>query len=338
MGHIFIFQIYSNLNLYMQNQLLVFFSFYLLHLFCRLNASFSQCILRENILAITEANGDVIWSYKTAGKEKGHAGHHDVHMLSNGNILFHETWQDVKEITLGKKIVWAYDCSNSNGNQGKRVHVHAFSRLANGNTQIVESGIGRVIDVDRSGEVKNFFKLKPGGTMNTRWARPTPQGTLLVCSEQPGVVTEYDKKGKIIWDYLIKTRVYGAIRLKNGNTLIASGSGNSVVEVTPEKVVWEIKGKVPGTEIELKWMTCLQERENGNFIVGNCHAGPNNPQIFEITRDKKVVWEFNEFELVGNGLACWQVLDGKRRKEPKAKTCSIEIADFAIFYNNKDFS
>ena len=279
----------------------------------------------KNILAITEANGDVIWSYKTAGKEKGHAGHHDVHMLSNGNILFHETWQDVKELTLGKKVVWAYDCSNSNGNQGKRVHVHAFSRLANGNTQIVESGIGRVIDVDRSGEVKNFFKLKPGGTMNTRWARATPQGTLLVCSEQPGVVTEYDKKGKIIWDYLIKTRVYGAIRLKNGNTLIASGSGNSVVEVTPEKkVVWEIKGKVPGTDIELKWMTCLQERENGNFIVGNCHAGPNNPQIFEITRDKKVVWEFNEFELVGNGLACWQVLDGKDAKNLRQKLAQLK--------------
>ena len=279
----------------------------------------------KNILAITEANGDVIWSYKTAGKEKGHAGHHDVHMLSNGNILFHETWQDVKEITLGKKVVWAYDCSNSNGNQGKRVHVHAFSRLANGNTQIVESGIGRVIDVDRSGEVKNFFKLKPGGTMNTRWARATPQGTLLVCSEQPGVVTEYDKKGNIIWDYLIKTRVYGAIRLKNGNTLIASGSGNSVVEVNPQKkVVWEIKNKVPGTDIELKWMTCLQERENGNFIVGNCHAGPNNPQIFEITRDKKVVWEFNEFELVGNGLACWQVLDGKDAKNLRQKLAQLK--------------
>jgi len=278
----------------------------------------------KNILAITEANGDVIWSYKTAGKEKGHAGHHDVHMLSNGNILFHETWQDVKEITLGKKIVWVYDCSNSNGNQGKRVHVHAFSRLANGNTQIVESGIGRVIDVDRSGEVKNFFKLKPGGTMNTRWARVTPQGTLLVCSEQPGVVTEYDKKGKIIWDYLIKTRVYGAIRLKNGNTLIASGSGNSVVEVTPEKkVVWEIKGKVPGTNIELKWMTCLKEMDNGNFIVGNCHAGPNNPQIFEINRDKKVVWEFNEFELVGNGLACWQVLEGKKAKVLRSQLAAL---------------
>jgi len=324
-GAYLIFQIYSNLNLYMQNRIVGLFLFLLTSSFLQaerlvlVSASYGK-----NILAITEANGDVIWSYKTAGKEKGHAGHHDVHMLSNGNILFHETWQDVKEITLGKKIVWVYDCSNSNGNQGKRVHVHAFSRLANGNTQIVESGIGRVIDVDRSGEVKNFFKLKPGGTMNTRWARVTPQGTLLVCSEQPGVVTEYDKKGKIIWDYLIKTRVYGAIRLKNGNTLIASGSGNSVVEVTPEKkVVWEIKGKVPGTNIDLKWMTCLQEMDNGNFIVGNCHAGPNNPQIFEINRDKKVVWEFNEFELVGNGLACWQVLDGKKAKVLRSQLAAL---------------
>ena len=269
----------------------------------------------KNILAITEANGDVIWSHKTSGPEKGHAGHHDVHMLPNGNILFHETWLDVKEITLGKKIVMDYDCANSNGNQGKRVNVHAFSRLANGNTQIVESGVGRVIDVDGSGKLIRSFALKPGGTSSTRWARATPQGTLLVCSEQPGVVTEYDQDGKVVWDYLIKTRVYGAIRLKNGNTLIASGSGNSVVEVTPDKkVVWEIKGKVPGTDIELKWMTCLQEMGNGNFMVGNCHAGPDNPQIFEITRDQKVVWEFNEFDLVGNGLACWQVMDGKKAK------------------------
>ena len=266
----------------------------------------------KNLLAITEANGDVLWSHKTGGQAKGHAGHHDVHMLPNGNILFHETWQDVKEITLGKKIVMDYDSGTANGNQGKGVSVHAFSRLANGHTQIVESGVGRVIDIDSTGKLMHSFDLKPGGTMNSRWARATPQGTLLVCSEQPGVVTEYNRKGEVVWDYLIKTRVYGAIRLKNGNTLIASGSGNSVVEVTPEKkVVWEIKGKVPGTNIDLKWMTCLQERENGNFIVGNCHAGPDNPQIFEITREKKVVWEYNEFELVGNGLACWQVLDGK---------------------------
>jgi hypothetical protein len=28
---------------------------------------------------------------------------------------------------------------------------------------------------------------------------------------------------------------------------------------------------------------------SGNLIVGNCHAGAANPQLFEVTRDKKVV-------------------------------------------------
>lgn len=274
----------------------------------------------NNILAICNKDGDPIWQFKTEGPKRGHTGHHDVHLLSNGNILFHDTWTSVKEITLDKKIVWEYDCAKSNGNEGKRVDVHAFARLKNGNTVIVESGVGRVIEVDSKGKLIHQFPLKKGGTQSTRWVRQTPQNTWLVCSENPGVVTEYDNDGNIVWDYLIKTRVYGAIRLKNGNTLIASGSGNSIVEVNPEKeVVWEVKGQVPGTDIQLKWMTCLQEESNGNYIVGNCHAGPDNPQIFEINKDKKVVWQFNEYELVGNGLACWQVLNDAQSKLVREK-------------------
>ena len=267
----------------------------------------------KNILAITDAKGEVIWSHKTAGPQRGHTGHHDVHLLADGNILFHDTWTTLKEITLGKKVVWTYDSAKQNGNVGKRVDVHAFARLKNGNTMIVESGVGRVIEVDKKGKLAHQFLLKKGGTQNTRWARHTPTGTLLVCSEQPGVVTEYNRKGEVVWDYLINTRVYGAIRLKNGNTLIASGGGKSVVEISPaKKVVWAIHDKVPGTDIGLGWMTCLQELKNGNRIIGNCHAGETNPQIFEITPGKKVVWQFAEWNLVGDGLACWQVLDDQQ--------------------------
>ena len=274
----------------------------------------------KNIIAICDEKGDVLWEYKTAGPKSGHAGHHDIHLLPNGNILFHDTWTTLKEITLDKKVVWEYDSAISNGNKGKRVHVHAFARLEEGNTVIVESGVGRIIEVSSCGKLVHSIALKPGGTQSTRWVRQTDKGNFLVCSENPGVVTEYDLKGNVVWDYLINTRVYGAIRLKNGNTLIASGSGNSVIEVTPKKeVVWDITRKVPDTEIELKWMTCLQERDNGNIIVGNCHAGPNNPQIFEITKDKKVVWEFNEYDLVGNGLACWQVIEGQQAKDLRNK-------------------
>ena len=42
-------------------------------------------------------------------------------------------------------------------------------------------------------------------------------------------------------------------------------------------------------------MTTLHVLPNGNLIVGNCHAGPDNPQLFEVTRDKKVVWTFKDF-------------------------------------------
>ncbi|MDA7868405.1 hypothetical protein N9B28_01195, partial [bacterium] len=51
---------------------------------------------------------------------------------------------------------------------------------------------------------------------------------------------------------------------------------------------------------------------NGNIVIGNCHAGDKNPQIVELDKDRKVVWTFDEYELVGNGLACWEILDTKQ--------------------------
>ena len=279
----------------------------------------------RNILAITDAGGEILWSYETPGPAVGHAGHHDVHLLPNGNILYHDSWTRTREITLDKTIVWTYDSKTMNGNDGRPVEVHAFARLPNGHTMIAESGVGRIIEVDADGGLVHAIPLKPGGTQSTRLVRRTPQGTYLVCSEQPGVVTEYDRSGAVVWEYPINTRVYGAIRLSNGSTLIASGSGNSVVEVTPEKeVVWKIDKRVPDTEIELKWTTCLQELPNGNLIIGNCHAGEENPQIFEITRDKKVVWEFDEWDLVGDGLACWEILDAKQSAMVRKKLAELE--------------
>ncbi len=279
----------------------------------------------KNIVAICDAKGDVIWSHKTAGPTKGHAGHHDIQFLANGNILYHDSWTQLTELTLDKKVAWTYDSATMNGNRGKKVDVHAFARLLNGNTIITESGMGRIIEVDRHGKLVHQIPLKKGGTQSTRLVRITPTGTYLVCSENPGVVTEYNRKGDVVWSYLIKTRVYGAIRLRNGNTLIASGSGNSVVEVTPEKkIVWEIKGKVPGTEIELKWTTCLEELDDGHYVIGNCHAGPENPQVFEINHNKEVVWEFDEYDLVGNGLACWQILNDQQANMVREKLASLK--------------
>lgn len=244
----------------------------------------------KNVLAICETDGTVIWKYDTAGPQtKGHAGHHDVHFLPSGNILFHDSWTRTQEITLGKEVVWEYDSATMNGNEGKKVDVHAFDRLDNGETVIVESRVGRIIHVDKHGKLVKEVPLGEGDRKKTRLMRILENGHYLACAEKPGVVSEYDANGKVVWEYEIGTKVFGAIRLRNGNTLICSGSGNSVVEVTPEKkVVWEISETVPGSKITLGWMTALQELPNGNIVAGNCHAGEENPQIFEITKTNRL--------------------------------------------------
>lgn len=279
----------------------------------------------KNVLAICDEKGEVLWSFKTGGPKNGHTGHHDIQLLPNGNILYHDSWTKTSEITLGKQIVWTYDSANMNGNKG-RVDVHAFKRLPNGNTVIVESGVGRIIEVDKEGKLVHSFPLQKGGPSSTRLMRMTDKDTYLVCAENPGIVIEYDRDGKILWEYLVKSRIYGAIRLKNGNTLIATGNGKSVIEVTPDKkVVWEIKGKVPETNIGLGWMTCLQELPDGKYVIGNCHAGDKNPQVFTIDpKTKKVTWQFDQWELVGNGLACWEVLTEEQSAMIREKLAAMK--------------
>jgi hypothetical protein len=107
--------------------------------------------------------------------------------------------------------------------------------------------------------------------------------------------------------------VFGAIRLPGGNTLIAAGNGNRVLEVTPAgQTVWSVEhDELPG--IRMAWVTTLQLLPNGHVVVGNCHAGPDTPQLFEVTRDNEVVWTFRDFRALGYGLAAAQVIDVKGR-------------------------
>jgi hypothetical protein len=103
---------------------------------------------------------------------------------------------------------------------------------------------------------------------------------------------------------------FSALRLANGNTLIATGNGHGVIEVTPDKkIVWQLKqNDLPG--IQLAWVTTVQRLPNSNLVIGNCHAGAKNPQIIEITHDdkKKVVWSFRDFDRFGDSLTNSQIL------------------------------
>ena len=91
--------------------------------------------------------------------------------------------------------------------------------------------------------------------------------------------------------------------------LIGTGNGHGVLEVTPAKeIVWRIDQQdLPG--ITLAWVTQVRRLANGNTQLINCHAGPENPQIIEVTPAKQVVWTFKDFETFGDSLPVAVVLD-----------------------------
>jgi outer membrane protein assembly factor BamB len=277
-------------------------------------------------LAIVGTDGKVEWEMKWGGI-------HDLHVLPSGNVMVQEGANKVAEIDVKtKKAVWTYDSAASNGNAGKQVEVHAFQPLADGNVMIAESGSARIIEVDRKGRLLKEIKLKvirPHPHTDTRLARKLAGGNYLVCHEGDGVVREYDgKSGAVVWEYEVPmfgkeakgghgpeafgNKCFASVRLAGGNTLLTTGNGHSVLEVTPEKkIVWEIHQKdLPG--ITLAWVTTLEVLPSGNYVLGNCHAGEGQPLLVEIEpKSKKVVWQFDQYATFGNSVSNSQLLDGK---------------------------
>ncbi len=280
---------------------------------------------RERI-AIIDETGATQWEMKIGPL-------HDLHMLDNGHVLLQTNWTTIVEIDpQTNKQVWLYDAAKSAGNAGRTVEVHAFQRLDNGHTMIAESGIPRVIEVDASGKIVHQVQLSVASShphRDTRLVRQLPKGNLLVCHEADGLVREYSPDGEVVWEYSVPmfgqqpadghgpeafgNQCFAALRLENGNTLLTTGNGHRILEVTPDKeIVWQLQpSDLPN--ITLAWITTVQHLPNGNIVFGNCHAGEGQPQVIEITRDKRVVWTFEDFQRFGNSLTNTQILstDGK---------------------------
>lgn len=272
-------------------------------------------------IALLTANGAIEWEHPVKDI-------HDLHLLPSGNILFQRSFTQLVEVNpRTDQVVWEYDAGTMNGNEGRRVEVHAFQRLKDGSTMIAESGPARIIEVDREGKLLHMMGLKvknPSTHSDTRLVRKLENGHYLAAHERDGAVREYDRGGTVVWEYDVPlfgmqpkgghgpeafgNQVFAALRLPNGNTLVSTGNGHSVLEVSPAKeIVWSLKqNDLPG--ITLAWVTTLQALPDGNIILGNCHAGPDNPQIIEVTRDKRVVWTFKDFRSFGNALANSEVL------------------------------
>ncbi len=270
---------------------------------------------------IVSAQGQVEWEYKAGSCA-------DLWVLPNGNLLFN-THFGVAEVTRDKKIVFNYTGSPVKHNVKQKdgslkeeespSEVFTCQRLANGNTFVGECNTGRLLEVAPDGKtIVKEVRLLPeganGGHGFMRNARVLANGNYLVAHMDSRVVKEYDPNGNVVRKIPTKGGPYSAVRLPDGNTLIACGEGPSKAQVFEVdqggRVVWEITNDdLPG--IQLAFMTGLQRLPNGNTVMSNWlgHGKFGQaPHVIEVTRDKKVVWTFADHKAVST-VSSIQVLD-----------------------------
>ena len=243
------------------------------------------------VTVLVGEDGEVKW------RTKGYA--RDAFVLENGNVLA-TIANTAKEITREGKVVWSYKLAAENKELGTAV------RLDNGNTLVVERGVKpRLLEVTQAGKITVEVPLKPdtdNAHMQTRMARKLPNGNYLVPHLLAFKVNEYQPDGKIVHTISTDLKELGgrdaenwpftAIRLANGRTLVNLTHGNKTVEFDADgKVAW----KVTNDDVDGRFADpCGGQRlASGNTVICSyAQKAADKPKLFEVTPDKKVVWEF----------------------------------------------
>ena len=251
-------------------------------------------------LLITGSTGTYLFDEQSSlvWEVKGYS--RDGYVLENGNVLLSidDTAREYKAGT--HDVVWSYTLDPANKELG------TVFRLANGNTLVVERGAKpRILEVAPDGGIAVEVPLKPdtdNDHMQTRMARKLPNGNYLAPHLLAFKVKEYTPAGEVVREIPTDLPLFGnredhswpftAILLPNGNIHVNLTHGNRVAEFGPDnEVVWYLDNShVAG---RLSDPCGGQRLPNNNMVICSyAQKDPGMPKVFEVTRDKKVVWEF----------------------------------------------
>lgn len=238
----------------------------------------------------------------------------DACLTHDGHILYTYT-RGAKMVTRQGAPIWQY--RSSDAPQGGEIH--SAQPLTNGNVVVAKSGSPpRILEIDRQGKIVVNIEVKTSITNPRamfRHVRKTPEGTYLygLMSEKADgenrKLYEVDAAGQLVRTFPVSVHAFAGIRLPDGHTLVSGGNGHEILEFDKDgKEVWKVaENDLPGRP--LRYVSGLQRLPNGNTVVVNWQSGgPRLPQIMEITRDKKIVWEYtNYIQLMA--LSTVQVVD-----------------------------
>jgi hypothetical protein len=258
---------------------------------------------------LADESGKVTWRFGQSTR--------DGWVLDSGNVLLALTKSKVypaggiAEVNRDGKVLFEY--------KGTQSEVNTVQPLANGTILFTEAGATpRIVEVNRAGKVLAEVKLEAQTKdhhLQTRMTRKLANGNYLVPQLLDRVVREYAPSGKIVWEVKTPHMPFTAIRLPDGHTLIGCTLGNLVIEVDKDgKEVWRLTNDdLPNKPIN---DACgVQRLANGNTVVTSHHAGANQIKLFEVTREKKLVWSHTDDRK--SGIHHFQILDAQGKQDSK---------------------
>lgn len=253
-----------------------------------------------------DGDGKKTWSYPHSTR--------DGFVLNNGNIVL--TLNKGKRYRGGAVIEISPDGKESLIWKGTQAEINSAQPTDAGTFVITEAGPKpRLIEVDRSGKIVVEFPLqcqKANHHMETRMARKLADGTYLVPHLLDFAVKNYAANGKVLNQFStvaegdserkIHTWPFTAIRHGDGQTLVCCTNGNRVIDFDSDgKIIWQLTNDdLPGP-----WLQdpCGgQVLPNGNVVITSYAGGrkaPKAPKLFEVDRDKNVVWKYSDGQKVG---------------------------------------
>jgi len=238
-----------------------------------------------NRVCIVSAKGDIEWEYPAQTPQ-------DCWLLPNGNVLFSQVTGAV-EVTMDKKVVWQYTAPT-------QAKIHSCQPLPDGNVLIGECFMSRLVIVGRDGKVVKVMPVKSAPKVmghQFRGARRSSDGHYWVCLLDEMKVVELDATGALLREIPFDGHPGEVVKLPNGHLIVSLWDKSRIVELDETlKPVWEIAAnEIPGNPLRIPMG--IQRLPNGNTVIGNYlghgFAG-KQPMLFEVTPDKKVVWEFTD--------------------------------------------
>jgi hypothetical protein len=186
--------------------------------------------------------------------------------------------------------------------KGTQGEVDTVQPLPGGNILMTDSGKApRLLEVDRTGKIVVEIPLRcqtQNAHMETRMARKLANGNYLVPHLLDFLVREYRPDGTTAWEFKTPTEPkecwpFTAIRLANGNTLVNLTHGNRTIEVDAAgAIVWQVTNEDLGAPL-FRDPCGAQRLPNGNTVIASYGQSGKGVKLFEVTREKKVVWTWS---------------------------------------------